>query len=531
MPWEMIQDKVLRTKYKVKDFLLCILSAGLLIYSFPNFNIWLCAWIGFVPLFFAIKGKSKVKAFLLSYITGVIFWLGIVYWLIHVTLPGLIILVLYLALYFGFFGFLVSLFTDNKDTFPITCQTVCVPAIWVLLEYIRSHLFTGFPWALLGYSQYLNLPAIQIADIAGVWGVSFLVMLVNVAIFEIILSAKSKLKPRLKIISALLVLILLLVLSYGYYRLRPRPAAPSFQSVKVCVIQGNIPQELKWEPTAKADILEKYLRLAREAALEHPQLIIWPEAALPVVLEDEPAYLEKTQNLAKELRAPLLIGAVRRDGGLYYNSALLLSSEGRALNIYDKLHLVPFGEYIPLRNMFPFLETVVPIGDFTAGKEYMVFRYSKENLQRNDNNRAITEVKFSVLICFEDLFPELSREFVRQGADFLVNITNDAWFGRTSSPYQHLSASVLRAVENRVPLVRAANTGVSGFISPYGKIISLVHDEKGRYIFSEGYKTERIPLFAKAVTLYSRFGDYFIFVCLIFILYVIIALSKNPRSS
>lgn len=501
MLWKIAQDKVRRTKYKVKDLLLCILSAGLLIFAFPNFNIWLFAWFGFVPLFFAIEGKSKAKAFLLSYITGVIFWLGTIYWLIHVTLPGLVLLVLYLALFFGFFGLIISSNLQLSTYF-----LVLSPAVWVLLEYIRSHLFTGFPWALLGHSQYLNLPAIQIADITGAWGVSFLVMLVNAAIYEVTSAKKKYLLP---------ILLLLITLIYGYYKLHNLPLAPCPLQLRISVIQGNIPQELKWDPAARLPIIDKYLDLSRKALKDKPDLIIWPEAAIPVVLEEEPFYLEFVRKFAKDMRTPLLIGAVSTQGGLYYNTAILISGEGKLANRYAKIHLVPFGEYIPLRKILPFLETVVPIGDFAAGKEYTVFTKDA--------------VRFSVLICFEDLFPELSREFVKKGAGFLVNITNDAWFGKTSSPYQHLSASVLRAVENRVALVRAANTGVSGFIAPTGEIISLVSAKEAGEIFVGGFKTQEIKFPEKSLSFYSRFGDLFIFVCILLIFYVIIALPKKKR--
>jgi len=489
-----------------KELCLCLLSAALLIFSFPKFNLEFLAWAGFVPLFFAIRNKSKGKAFLLSYLTGIIFWLGTIYWLMHVTFPGMIVLVLYLALYFGIFGLIIS-----------AVSLLFIPSIWVLLEYIRSYLFTGFPWALLGYSQYLNLPAIQFADIAGVWGVSFLVMMINVTIY-LVTSRKSEARSqKLPILrqSVSSIILLICVLGYGYYKLYPRPATRDLRRIRICVIQGNIPQEFKWDPEAKDYILEKYLNITRNVKKDKPDLIIWPEAALPVVLEEEPIFIEQVKKLAKEIKISILLGAVTvqdylypapaRGDDVYYNSALLISSEGEILTKYDKLHLVPFGEYIPFRKTLKFLETIVPIGDFTAGREYTVFQTQASK-------------KFSVLICFEDLFPELSREFIKEGADFLVNITNDAWFKKTSSPYQHLQASVLRAVENRTYLIRAANTGVSGFIAPTGEILSLVQDKTGRNIFVDGYATEDINIPKKEISFYTKYGDIFVIICLPFVL-------------
>ncbi len=495
-----------------KEIFFCILSATLLILSFPRFDIEFLAWFGFVPLLFAIKNKSKAQAFLFSYLTGIIFWSGIIYWLVHVTLPGLIILVLYLALYFGLFGLIVSTYL-----LPTTYYLLFIPSIWVILEFIRSHLFTGFPWALLGYSQYLNLPFIQIADITGAWGVSFLVMLVNVGLYSVI-------GYRLSVIGAkrrspvLILLCILITLTYGYYKIHRTPNTEHRTPLRVSVIQGNISQELKWNKSSRDFIIDKYFSLSKEALKDKPDLIIWPEAALPVVLEEEPHYYEMVKDFVKEAKAPLLFGAVTLRDNIYYNSALLISGEGRLLARYDKLHLVPFGEYIPLRKALRFLETVVPIGDFSRGREYIVF-----NLP---TTYYLLPTKFSVLICFEDLFPDLSREFVKRGAGFLVNITNDAWFKRTSSPYQHLCASVFRAVENRVFLVRSANTGVSGFIAPTGKIVSLVGDKFGNNIFISGYKSQEISLSKQSHSFYTRYGNIFVTACLLFVLCGIIIFKR-----
>jgi len=487
----------------------------MLILSFPKFNLEFLAWFGFVPVFFALNNKSRKHAFFLFFITGIIFWSGIIYWLVHVTLSGTIVLILYLALYFAIFGLIIRGPTKHSTPYVL----IFIPSVWVLLEFIRSHLFTGFPWALLGYSQYLNLPVIQIADITGVWGVSFLVMMVNVAIVEITWSAIRGLRPRLKTVVILLILSLFLTLSYGYFRLSWRPVMNTRNSIRISVIQGNIPQELKWDKISRDFIMERYFSLTKEALRDKPDLFIWPEAALPVVLQEEPSYFERVKDFVKETKTPLLLGAVTLRDNFYYNSALLISGQGELLARYDKLHLVPFGEYIPLRKAFSFLETIVPIGDFTRGKEYTVFNLPTAN--------RLPSAKFSVLICFEDLFPDLSREFVKRGAGFLINITNDAWFKKTSSPYQHLCASVFRAVENRVFLVRAANTGVSGFIAPTGKIVSLVGDKFGNNIFISGYKSQEISLSKQADSFHARYGNIFVTACLLFVLYGLITFKKR----
>lgn len=508
-----------RYALKTKDYFLCLLSAILLILSSPNYNLWIFAWIGFVPLFFVIQNKSRVKVFFFSYLTGVIFWFGIIYWLIHVTFIGLIVLVFYLALYFGIFG----LFIAQRTAHSAQQNLFFIPSAWVILEYLRSHLFTGFPWALLGYSQYLNLPVIQIADITGAWGVSFLLMMVNVVVYSFCAmryapcATDKKQKKSLFLIPYLLpFLLLFLSLIYGFYNLRKAHSA-QHTTLKISVIQPNIPQDLKWDTDARDSILDKYSFLTKQAVKDEPDLIIWPEASSPVVVEEEPAFFERIKDFVRELKRPLLLGAVTFKENQYYNSALFLSGEGKLLNQYDKLHLVPFGEYIPLRKIFSFLETVVPIGDLAFGRDYTVFTHSA--------------IKFSVLICFEDIFPELAPEFVKNGAQLLLNITNDAWFGRTSSAYQHFSASVFRAVENRVYLVRCANTGVSGFIAPSGKIIALVQDKNGKEIFIDGYRTEEIAIPKRHLSFYTRYGDIFIVVCFLFMIYSIAQNAKRKAQN
>jgi len=493
---------------------LAILSGVLLAFAYPVFNLEFLAFLAFVPLFIAIKNSGPRRAFFISYLTGLVFFAITIYWLIHVTLIGLILLVLYLALYFGIFGFLFKLVTGE----PANRRTISVPLIWVLLEYLRSMLITGFGWVFLGYSQYLNLPFIQIADITGVWGVSFLVMLVNVAIYNL-LARKYPCHPEgmkcpkdLKVLrfaqnDILLPFVLLLVsLTYGYYRLYLQPIASDLQPIRISLIQGNIPQYQKWDENFRASILERYETLTKKAAKNKPDLIIWPETSVPGVIGEEPELLARVLSLAKAVNTPILAGAVTsKELGVYYNSALLISADGEIIRQYNKLHLVPFGEYVPLEKYFPFLRGLigVPIGDFTAGREYTIFELKTCHPERSEGSKdssafgvrmtGQSTVRFSTLICFEDIIPGLSRRFVKEGAQFLVNITNDAWFMESSAPYQHAAASVFRAIENRAPVVRAANTGFSCFIDPRGRIYDKVSDGK-KDIFVVGYSTKEIEV-------------------------------------
>ena len=491
----------------MSEVILSILAASLLSLSLSSFDLWLFAWFGFIPLFIALENKSLFRSFIIGYLCGIIFWSLTIYWLIHVTLLGQVVLILYLAFYFGIFACVVYLFRfllPNVFLFFIPCT-------WVLLEYLRSYLFTGFPWAQVGFSQYKNLPIIQIADITGSWGVSFLVVLTNLVFYSVL---RKRLGLRILLICAS---ILFLFLIYGFNKLSYKPDLCSDKGLlKVSVVQGNIPQDLKWDKRAAAEILNSYLELTKVAAKDGSSLIVWPEASVPALWGEESADAQFSQvfSLAGQLNTNLLVGAVSRSGEAYFNSALFIDNLGHPVRIYNKLHLVPFGEYVPFKSTFPFLQTIAPIGDIEPGREYTIFRQP---------------VNFSVLICFEDLFPELSREFVKRGARFLVNITNDAWYKQGSAPYQHFAASVFRAVENRVYLVRAANTGISGFIDPFGRLSSIVQDAAGKNSFVKGYSSQNIHLAPIRRTIYNRYGDLFVLFCLLFDSCVIIFVLRKRK--
>ncbi|MBL7084895.1 MAG: apolipoprotein N-acyltransferase [Candidatus Omnitrophica bacterium] len=481
-----------------KKVLFASLSAILLSLAFPKPGLGFLAWFALVPWFFALQKEKPLRAFLLSYLVGLIFFSGTLYWVNYVSGLGFSILVAYLALYFAIFGFLFSI---NYRQSTIS-NFLVIPCLWVALEYIRSHLFTGFGWALLGYSQYSVLPLIQISDITGAYGVSFLIVLVNLAIWQTI--RKKILFPVFCIFSSLI-----LVLGYGYFKLN-QPAQG--QDIKVAVVQGNIPQRMKWDPQARDCILQRYLGLTEEAARSRPEIIIWPETSVPGFLEDDPQLLEEISSLSKKIFPSYLLVGTPQEGEQrsIYNSATLLL-EGEILQRYDKLHLVPFGEFIPWPQFFSRFSFAGLIGNFSPGEVYTVFSSAFPK----------ADIKFSALICFEDVFAHLARSFVRGGAKILVNMTNDAWFEDSSEPYQHLQASVFRAVENRVNVVRSANTGVSCFINPWGKILGRVSDSFGQDLLVEGEKTQALKIISMP-SFYTAFGDIFAWLCLIGIVFSLI---------
>jgi len=493
-----------------------LLSAVLLILSFPPFNAWLLAWVAFIPLLFAIEGQKPLKAFLVAYLTGFLFFLGTIYWLAHVSLPGMFIVVAYLALYFGFFGLIIhntqySIRNTQHERFFL------IPAAWVALEWARSYVFTGFGWALLGYSQSYNLPIIQIADISGTYGVSFLLVIFNAAVFFAIKNFRKNEEFLLPVVTA--AVLITAVFGYGLLRLNN---VFTGEKLKVAVVQGNIPQDQKWDERFTGMILEKYGMLTKSCAESNPDLIIWPETSVPGFIENQNILLEWVRNLAVGANAPILVGAPRYeevDGGeLYYNSAFLFLKDGSLDRHYDKIHLVPFGEYVPLKEIFFFVHRFAsrPIGDFVGGKEFTVLRFPVErSVKEKDHNwKLMKRVGFGCLICFEDIFPRLARGFVKNNAGFLVNITNDAWFGRSSAAYQHAQASVFRAVENRVNVIRAANTGLSCFIDQHGRIVSKVSKED-KDLFVDGFKAQEIIL-SRTRTIYTAYGDIFAYLCIFF---------------
>ena len=506
---------------KKRDILLSLLSGILLIFSFPNFDLEFLAWFALVPLFYSIDGKGLYHSFKLGFFTGLVSFLGILYWIIVAVhtygnvsfiLSGLILLLLvtYLSLFTGAFTFLTRLIQTRSGI-----QTILfTPILWVALEYLRSFLLTGFPWAYLGHTQYLNLPFIQMADITGVYGLSFVILSVNAALFAVLHQWPKRTFPFKEV--AITVLILLSFLIYGYVKIRhvDRETIKS-PPLKLALVQGNIDQSIKWDKSFQLETLKIYRRLSMRVAEDKPDLIIWPETATPFFFQEAKEYQPIVLEIPEKTNAFLLFGTpfykIEKGKVNYYNSAFLISPSKKLIGKYDKIHLVPFGEYIPLRKLLFFIESSIGegIGNFKPGKESFNF--------------SLPQGKFGVLICFEIIFPDLCRRFVKDGADFLVTITNDAWFGRTSASYQHLSMATFRAIENRVFIARAANTGISAFIDPKGKIV----DQGG--IFAEEAMNGTIHL-SRNKTFYTLYGDVFAWSCSGFsIFFLLHALIRRQR--
>ncbi len=471
-----------------------------------------------MPLFFTIYKTTKRRAFWLSYLSGFLFFLLTLSWLTYVTLFGLIILCCYLAFYFAFFGYFFVGITKRTSAQRLS-SIIFLSCFWVLLEYFRGQLLTGFPWVLLGYSQYRNLAFIQFADITGGLGVSFVVMFINLCVFVVLHALLTRNTAAIRKFVLSIFVVLVAVYGYGMYSMhtysKHNENAPS---LRVALLQGNVAQHQKWASIFRSSIKANYAALSQRAALDNPDLLIWPETSYPdYILSDDTDTFREIFEVTDDMHLPLLFGAVLEENDLYYNVAFLVSPVAQSIRAYKKIHLVPFGEYIPLRKYLHFLEDFIPIGDFESGNTYVIFHV---------NNRTGQRLHFGTLICFEDTLAELSRQFRLRGADFLVNITNDAWFGESANSYQHLQASVFRAIENRAYVVRAANTGISCIIDSAGRIVKRVKDSVGKDIFVRGFIQGEIKK-SDVISFYTRFGDIFVMVCMVYILLFSMYLRKK----
>ena len=436
-----------------------LVSGCLFALSIPRFDLYPLAWVCLVPGLVMLSRCDR--PWLLGLIAGLVAGLSRIYWQAEtLQLYGnlsLIVgwcttlaLILYLALYWAVFFWVCARWQLNSPTFAWKAAS-----LWVLLEWAQSWIITGIPWELLGYSQYLNLPLAQTASLAGVYGLSFLLVLLNAALAQIILHRAAWLR-----LSGPPLLCLGLALGWGFYRLHLLDSEYPSHPLKVGLVQGSITQDIKWKGDQLAMTTQRYVELA--STLEDSlDLIIFPETCLPFYFLDPryTQYREPIAALASQLNTPLLLGSLDNEEGNIYNRAFLLDPQGRVQGYADKVHLVPFGEYLPLPWLFQYLEGLTAeSGVFSPGVSRQVL--------------PLGNTRLGVFICYESIFPAISRDLARLGAEVLINLTNDAWFGHSAAPYQHFSMCVLRAIETGRPVVRVANTGISGLIAPSGRILA-----------------------------------------------------------
>ena len=491
-----------------KTLFFSIASGILLFLSFPKHGAGIMAWVALIPLFFALRDTDDIRdGLIVGFVAGLIFNIGILYWIIFVVVHyghlaysiGIFLMLLvaaYLSIYVALFAAGV-VYLSGKGISMI----IAAPALWTCLEYGKSHLLTGFPWENLAYSQHLNRHLIQAVDITGTYGITFIIILVNVVIYDVL---NERFRGR-RVMGevALCCIVILGIYCYGYIRTgQIEEVSQAAETMDIAVVQGNIDQSVKWNPDFQSDTISVYKNLSLRKRSSAPGLTVWPETAAPFFFQDTNKMQSEILDVARISEDWLLFGSpiYHRDCDgdaacvSFLNSAFLLSPQGKILGRYDKVHLVPYGEYVPLRKMFPFInKLVIGVGDFRSGEGY--------------NPLTMNDHKLGVLICYEGIFPEASRAYKKMGADLLVNITNDAWFGSTSAPYQHLSMTVFRAVENRLYIVRSANTGISAIIDPTGRIVAQTE------LFERTALRDTIK-FINNKTFYSVYGDVFVLICM-----------------
>jgi len=466
-------------------------SAGVLGLAFPRTDWDGGAWIALVPLFIVVLGARPRMAFVWGWLYGTVFFLMLLRWLNYtfqtfssipwpLTWGPTLLLSAWCGLYTAVVCGLMAWLAGRRS---IAWALASAPFLWVGGEWLRGHLLGGFPWGTLGYSQHLRLPVIQIAELGGVHAVSLVLVVVNAALTGMFLLGWRSAVSGLAIGGALLGA----TLGFGLWRLGAPPPAGE---VPVAIMQPSIEQPTKFDPDLGTVIIKIYQQLTRQAGAERPALIVWPETALPTVLRRDPDLLRMLATMSGEMRVPLLVGSIDVVDGRpnrFTNTAFLVTDRG-IVGRYDKIHLVPFGEYVPLSGVIGFVRGWAEfIADLEPGSHAVVF--------------PGPPAPFGVVICYEGIFPDLFREFVNNGARVMVNMTNDGWFGRTSGPGQHLAMYSFRAVEHRIAIVRAANTGVSAFIAPSGQVVRHLG------LFSRGVISDRLPL-RQGRTLFTRLGDW-----------------------
>ncbi len=453
-----------------------ILAGLLYTVSFPSYNLWPLAWIFAVPLLYLTANSRPLELFLYGMIAGIVAWAGTIYWIAYVMetyggmslMPAaflLLLLLVYLSVYFGVFAWSAQRLIRSRLAF------LTIPGIWVLLELIRSYvMFSGFPWALAGYTQFPWKSLVQIAEFGGVYVLSGIILMANVAIY------KAWRKEYLPLAVSLCVIVL--AAAWGNWRMDTLTL--SGQPVRAGVAQANIPQDKKWLTEMVDPTIDIYSRLTAAAVADGAKVVVWPETACNFFLFRQWPASSRILNLSRMSDARLVMGSPAYDEGRYFNRVWLLKN-GEIEGYYDKVHLVPFGEYLPLASLIePFFGKLTQgVGDFSPAMD------------------AAPVGDMGVLVCFESVFPGLTRDLCRKGAAYLVNVSNDAWFKTWSTPEQHLLMASFRTIESRRWMLRSVNHGISAIVNPFGEVISSVGLLKEGVIVSEITPSTSLSFYTK----------------------------------
>jgi apolipoprotein N-acyltransferase len=486
-----------------KDWFLFISSAFLMSLAYPPLPFGFVIYFALVPLIFALEDKGLSDAFKIGYLFGLVSNILLLFWIGWATVPGAVAAIVLLCLYTAFLTWFYVLIQKKWGTNAL----FFLPFLWVGMEYVRSLTEISFPWLNLAYTQTYYLNLIQYVSFTGNYAVSFWIVCLNLIIYLII-----KHKKRISLAISLFAILIILPYIYGWHESRVTRSAMSEkiekENIKIALLQGSIEPEVKWDERFLDYNIQTFVHMSEEVAKGDVDLILWPETAAPCYLASESLYMDKVQATSDSLNVPLLVGTndyeANQEGRfLYYNSAFLFKPKGRYPQVYNKIHLVPFSEKIPYDEKLHISDKVqLGQSDFSSGKELTIFHIPKG--------------RFATLICFESVYPALVRSFVKRGTDFLVNITNDAWFGKTHGPFQHARIAVFRAIENRISIARCANTGISMFIDPFGRV------KDATKIFVRTTVIDQIP-FRLEETFYTKHGDWFAQGCFLVSFFLILA--------
>jgi apolipoprotein N-acyltransferase len=492
-------------------FIVCILSGLLTIFAFPKFCLFLIIWISFIPLIYVILNGESKYSFLYGLLSGFTFNIVGLYWIVPTlklylgcieTYILAFLLWIYVGLYWGIWSVVVKFFSKIiVNNFNFILSSSC---IWVLLEYLRTYLLTGFPWLLIGHSQFKCLSIIQIAEFTGVYGISFLIFFVNFCCYFFL-----KTKPSIKfltkshllenkkyIIIAITIIIIICVI--GKIRLYKFKFIGK-DNLNIAIIQPNIEQHKKLDKTYRNEILLKLSKYALKLSQQKYDLAIWPETVIPACIPQNKYILYYIKRMLSKTYCFNFLGTVYNNINGQQSNAIIVINKTNIFLLHKKHHLIPFGEYFPLKLTF-LVKMFMPfnqLDNFIKGKDINVFKH---------NN-----IYLGTLICSENFFPDIARRFVLKGAKILTNHANDDWFCNTSALNQHFIMNVFRAIENRKVVIVASNSGISGIINISGMIMKQTLCAKNDFVIASVMQND-------FKTIYTQYGDIFIKICLVFLL-------------
>lgn len=520
-------------------YILAVAAGLILAAAFPNLNIAGLAWAAPALMAFSVRGARGWQAFRIGYLAGLAFWLASIYWILLIPVNGYPILGwVALSAYHAFFSaiwvWLISRFDFRASNWTSRKMwALGGAAAWVALEMIRARFLGGFPWNLLGVSQLKLLPLVQFASFTGVYGVSFLVVWTSLSLYNGISVILTRPTKRFVWQAEIIQPFLIVAIAFAYGMAKMRSPEASSASLRVTFVQPSIPQTVIWDPAEDTNRFNQLMAVSEKAVADGTDLLLWPEAALPTF--DEANFTAIT-NLIRSHGIWMILGADdvlphptegHPEETEYFNAAFLFNPAGEFVKAYHKRNLVIFGEYIPLVRWLPFLKWFTTItGSYSSGTEpgrFDIYRIADHTVEVQLNNDGTTKpwprkqvIRTSPLICYEDMFPQLGRSATAEDTDFLVNLTNDGWFGERGEQWQHANAAAFRAIENGLPLLCCCNNGVTCWIDSCGRMRQIFHDPNDS-VYGAGSMTADIPLLAdgekRPRTLFNRYGDWFGWLC------------------